>query len=54
MGENLIGFLTPVREKYSYYKAHPEEVEAIIQRGTAKASEVAQKTMEAVRSVMKI
>ena len=54
MGENLIAFLTPIREKHSYYKAHSEEVEEIIQRGTAKASAVAKQTMEEVRSVMKI
>jgi tryptophanyl-tRNA synthetase len=54
MGENLIAFLMPIREKHGYYKAHPEEVRDIIRKGTAKASAVAQQTMEEVRSAMKI
>jgi tryptophanyl-tRNA synthetase len=54
MGENLIAFLMPIREKHSYYKAHSEEVEEIIQKGTAKASAVAEQTMKEVRSAMKI
>ena len=54
MGGNLIEFLMPIREKHGYYTAHPEEVRDIIRKGTAKASAVAQQTMEDVRSAMKI
>lgn len=54
MAENLIRVLEPIREKRSYYEAHPDEVRAIIEDGDQKAQAVALKTMEEVRAAVKI
>ncbi len=54
MGQNLIKFLEPVQEKRAYYESRPEVVADIIVTGSSKAREVAQQTMEEVRSAMKI
>jgi tryptophanyl-tRNA synthetase len=54
MAENLIGVLEPIREKRSYYEAHPDTVRAIIEDGDQKAQAVARKTMEEVRAAVKI
>jgi len=54
MAKNLIEALAPINEKRKYYEARPEIVEEIIVTGTDKARRVAQKTMEEVRSAIKI
>ena len=54
MAENLIGVLGPIREKRSYYEAHPDTVRAIIEDGDQKAQAVARKTMQEVRAAVKI
>ncbi|MBW1939759.1 MAG: tryptophan--tRNA ligase [Deltaproteobacteria bacterium] len=54
MAENLIEALGPINEKRKYYEARPEIVEEIIVTGTDKARRVARKTMEEVRSAIKI
>ncbi len=54
MAENLIGALEPIREKRSYYEAHPDTVRAIIEDGDQRAQAVARKTMEEVRAAVKI
>jgi len=54
MAENLIRALEPVREKRRYYEERPEEVETIINEGSRKAREVACRTMEEVRSAVKL
>jgi tryptophanyl-tRNA synthetase len=54
MAENLIRALEPIREKRSYYEAHPDTVRAIIEDGDQRAQAVARKTMEEVRAAVKI
>jgi tryptophanyl-tRNA synthetase len=54
MAENLVGVLEPIRERRSYYEAHPDTVRAIIEDGDQKAQAVARKTMEEVRAAVKI
>lgn len=46
--------ITPIREKYNYYKNHLEEVYAILQKGTMYANVVANKTLEEVKRQMGI
>ncbi len=50
----LIEALAPLREKRLHYENNMEEVKAILHDGEAQAKQVAQKTMEEVRSVMKL
>ncbi len=38
-------FFAPARARYEHLTAHPEEVEAVLQRSAARAREVAQKTL---------
>jgi len=54
MGENLIQVLEPVYEQRAYYETRPDEVRAIIQDGDQAARAVAKKTMEEVRTAIKI
>ena len=54
MAENLIAALEPIREKRTYYEAHPELVDEIIADGCDKARKVARATMESVRAAIKI
>ena len=54
MARNLIKALEPIREKRSYYDAHPDVVRAIIEKGTRRARSVARQTMEEVRAAVKI
>jgi len=50
----IIEALAPMREKRSYYESHPQEVKDILVDGEKRAKQVAVKTMEEVRSVMKL
>jgi len=50
--EALENFLAPIREKYSYYENHLEEVQEIIREGTEKTRKEAQRTLEEVKKVM--
>lgn len=54
MAESLMKSLGPIIEKREYFSAHPGLVADIIVTGSTKAREVAQETMEEVRSVIKI
>jgi tryptophanyl-tRNA synthetase len=54
MAGNLTAALLPIREKRVHYEEHPERVRDIIDKGCEKASRVAQNTMTAVRSALKI
>lgn len=54
MAQHLIQALEPIRQQRAYYKARPDLVQDIIAAGCLKASEVAGKTMAAVRAAMKI
>jgi tryptophanyl-tRNA synthetase len=50
--KRLTAYLAPIQEKREYYFAHPEEVAGIIEQGTGRAREVAQRTMVEVREAM--
>jgi tryptophanyl-tRNA synthetase len=50
----LIESLAPVREKRSYFAAHPREVEEILENGCRKARAFAQETMELVREAIRL
>lgn len=46
--------LTPIREKRKYYEARIDEVYSILEKGSEKASQVANKTLKEVKEAMKI
>jgi tryptophanyl-tRNA synthetase len=54
MAKNLAATLEPIREKRAFYESRPELVDEIIRNGDEKAKEIVIKTMEEVRSVIKI
>ena len=54
MGENLIKALEPIYKQRDYYEKHPDIVDDIIVQGRQKARQVAQQTMEEVRTAVKI
>lgn len=52
MADNLIKWIEPVRARREEYAAHPDQVLRILNDGSAKAREVAQKTMSRVREAI--
>jgi tryptophanyl-tRNA synthetase len=52
MADNLIKWIEPVRAKREEYAAHPAKVLRILDEGSEKAREVAQKTMTRVREAV--
>ncbi len=54
MAESLIQMLEPIHQKRLYYEERPELVHEVISKGCEKARNIAQKTMKAVRSAIKI
>jgi hypothetical protein len=52
MGDNLIRWIEPIRARRQEYAAHPDKVLRILDDGSAKAREVAQKTMARVREAV--
>ena len=52
MADNLIKWIAPVRARREEYAAHPEKVLKILDGGSLKAREVAQKTMARVREAV--
>jgi tryptophanyl-tRNA synthetase len=52
MADNLIKWITPVRARREEYAAHPGKVLQILDAGSARAREVAQKTMSRVREAV--
>ena len=54
LAQNIIETLRPIREKRKYYEEHPEEVDRILQEGTAKARAKAKETMKKVKKAMKL
>jgi tryptophanyl-tRNA synthetase len=52
MADNLIKWITPVRARREEYAEHPEKVLQILDDGSGKAREVAQKTMSRVREAV--
>lgn len=45
-------YLSPMREKFDYYMAHKDEVDAILSKGAEKAKKIAQKNMAKVRKAI--
>ncbi len=54
MAKNLIRALEPIRGKREYYEGKPELLDEIFAAGSSKARKIAQKTMEEVKSVVKV
>ena len=52
MADNLIKWIAPVRARREEYAAHPDKVLRILDDGSRKARDVAQKTMERVRDAV--
>jgi tryptophanyl-tRNA synthetase len=52
MADNLIKWIEPVRTRREEYAAHPDKVLRILDDGSVKAREVAQKTMARVREAV--
>ena len=52
VGDNLIKWIAPVRARREEYAAHPDKVLHILDEGSVKAREVAQKTMGRVREAV--
>ncbi len=52
MADNLIKWIEPVRARREEYAAHPGKVLRILDEGSLKAREVAQKTMARVREAV--
>jgi tryptophanyl-tRNA synthetase len=52
MGDNLIKWIEPIRARREEYAAHPDKVLRILDDGSARAREVAQKTMARVREAV--
>src|SRR3984893_9449658 len=52
MADSLIEWIEPVRARRQEYAAHPDKVLQILDEGSAKAREVAVKTMERVRDAV--
>ena len=50
----LNAFLDPIRERRSYYDAHPAKVKEALAAGTAHAKGIAEETMREVRSALKL
>ena len=47
--ELMNNYLAPMREKYNYYKAHPEVVQAILKDGSERARKIAKETIARAR-----
>ena len=54
MASYLSKALEPIREKRAYFEAHPQQVDEIMADGCDRARKTARKTMESVRTAIKI
>ncbi|MCM1339735.1 MAG: tryptophan--tRNA ligase [Muribaculaceae bacterium] len=54
LGAKINSRLAEIRERRKYYEEHPEEVEKIIEEGSAKARARAQQVLKEVRKLMKM
>lgn len=54
LGEKINAKLAPIREKRRYYEQNPQEVERIIEEGSAKARTKAQEILKEVRRLIKM
>ena len=52
--KNIVNGLAPIQEKRHYYEERPNEVKEILEEGTKKAKIEAAKTMEKVKTAMKL
>ena len=52
--EKMNEFLSPIREKRTYYLEHPEEVKQILEDGTKEAKKKAENTLSSVKTSMNI
>ncbi|MCK6554584.1 tryptophan--tRNA ligase [Candidatus Binatia bacterium] len=52
--KHVIADLAPIRARHEHFAAHPEEVDAALVRGNARAHEVAVATMADVRGAMRV
>jgi tryptophanyl-tRNA synthetase len=52
LADNVVAMLAPMQERRRYYESHPEEVDAILAAGNARANARANQTMREVRSAM--
>jgi tryptophanyl-tRNA synthetase len=52
MAENLIKWITPIRERREKYEKHPARVLEVLDEGSKKARKVAQGTMGRVREAV--
>ena len=52
VGEAVVAYLTPVRERYAALRADEHGLEEILRRGAAKARAIAEQTMSEVRAAM--
>jgi tryptophanyl-tRNA synthetase len=52
LADNVVSMLAPMQERRRYYESHPEEVDAILEAGNARANARANQTMREVRSAM--
>jgi len=50
----LDGFLGPIRERYSYYENHRDEVKEILDAGTKKTRAITQETLAEIKEKMGI
>ena len=52
VADNVVAMLAPMQERRRHYESHPEEVDAILEAGNARATARADQTMREVRSAM--
>ena len=52
LADHVVALLAPIQQRRRYYEDHPEEVDAILADGNARANARANQTMQQVRSVM--
>ena len=52
LADNVVALLAPMRERRRYFEAHPREVDAILEDGSARAAARAEQTMKEVRSAV--
>jgi tryptophanyl-tRNA synthetase len=50
--EIMNGYLSPMREKYNYFMEHFDEVLKMLEKGEAKAKEIARETIERVKKAV--
>jgi tryptophanyl-tRNA synthetase len=52
LADNVVSMLAPIQERRRYFEAHPEEVDAILAEGNARAAARAAQTMQEVRKAV--